>query len=257
MRKSLATLATISTLAALPWLGLAADEALPKGEAVLDHFVEATGGKAAYEKVRSEVSTGSFELTGKGIRGTVSSSKAAPNKLYLAIDLAGIGKIEDGSNGEIAWNRSALQGPRLKEGDEKAAALREATFNEPIHWRKLYKSVETVGIENVDDKACYKVVLTPLEGKPATHFYDRQSHLLMKVAMTLSSPNGEVAVESKLSDYRKDGDILTPHRLENSFLGQQFVITIDTLKWNEEIPKSRFDVPADVQALLPKAAATK
>jgi Protein of unknown function (DUF620) len=257
MRKSLATLATISTFAVLPWLSLAADEALPKGETVLDQFLEATGGKAAYEKVHTEVSTGTFDFTGKGIRGTVASAKAAPNKVYVAIDLAGVGKIEDGSNGEIAWNRSALQGPRIKDGDEKAAAMREATFNEPLHWRKLYKSAETVGMENVDDKVCYKVILTPLEGKPETQYFDRQSHLLVKFSMTLNSPMGEIAVESRLGDYRKDGDILTPHRLEQSAMGQQFVITIDTVKWNEEIPQSRFDVPADVQALLPKPGAAK
>ena len=52
-------------------------------------------------------------------------------------------------------------------------------------------------------------------------------------------------------------EILTPHRLELSAMGQNFVITIDTVKWNEDIPKSRFDVPADVQALLPKAGAAK
>jgi hypothetical protein len=257
MRKSLAIFTMVSTFAVLPWLSLADDEALPKGEAVLDQFIAATGGRPAYEKVHSEISTGSFDFTGKGIRGTATSYKAAPNKIYVAIDLAGVGKIEDGSNGEIAWNRSALQGPRIKDGDEKAASLREATFNEPLHWRKLYKSAETVGIENVDDKACYKVILTPLEGKPETQFFDRQSHLLVKFAMTLSSPMGEVAMESRLSDYRKDGDILTPHRLEQSAMGQQFVITIDTVKWNEEIPKSRFDVPADVLALLPKPAAAK
>jgi len=242
----------LAVFALLPWLGLAADPSLPKGEAILDQFIEATGGRAAYEKIHTEISTGSFDLTGKGIRGAVSSFKAAPNKIYVAVELAGIGKIEDGSNGEIAWNRSALQGPRIKDGDEKAAALREATFNEPLHWRKLYKSAETMGIENVDDKPCYKVILTPLEGKPETQFFDRQSHLLVKFAMTVSSPMGEVAVESRLGDYRKDGDLLTPHRLEQSAMGQQFVITIDTVKWNEEIPKSRFDVPADVQALLPK-----
>jgi hypothetical protein len=257
MRKFLAAFATIFTLALLPCLSLAADAALPKGEAVLDQFVEATGGRSAYEKIHSEVSIGSFEFTGKGIRGTANSYKAAPNKSYMAMELPGIGKIEDGSNGEIAWNRSALQGPRIKDGDERAAAMREATFNEPLHWRKLYKGAETVGIESVDDKVCYKVILTPLEGKPETQFFDRQSHLLVKFAMTLSSPMGEVAMETRLGDYRKDGDILTPHRLELSAMGQNFVITIDTVKWNEEIPKSRFDVPADVQALLPKAAAAK
>ncbi len=257
MSKSLATFATLSALAALPWLGYAADAALPKGEIILDQFIEATGGRAAYEKTHSEITTGSFDFSGKGIRGTTTSYKAAPDKIYVAIELAGIGKIEDGSNGEIAWNRSAIQGPRIKEGDEKAAALREATFNEPLQWRKLYKSAETVAIENVDDKACYKVILTPLEGKAETQFYDRQSHLLVKFAMIMTSPNGEISVESRLSDYRKDGDILTPHRIELNTMGQQFVITIDTVKWNEEIPKSRFDVPADVQALLPKTAVTK
>ncbi len=252
MRK-LQTTATFTFLAVLPVLRLAADEAVPKAETILDQYIEATGGKAAYEKIHSEISGGSFELPGKGIRGSLNGYKIAPNKSYMAVNIPGVGMIEDGSNGEIAWNRSALQGPRLKEGDEKATALREATFNTPLHWRKLYKRVETAGVENVGDQVCYKVVLTPNEGKPETQYYDQKSHLLVKVSMTLATPMGEIPVENKLSDYRKDGGILTPHRLEQSAMGQDILITIDNVKWNEEIPKSRFDVPADVQALLPKA----
>ena len=40
-----------------------AADTLPKGEEILDKFVDATGGKAAYEKVRNEKWTGTFEPT--------------------------------------------------------------------------------------------------------------------------------------------------------------------------------------------------
>lgn len=247
---------TIAAIALSAAFSLAAAET-PSGEAVLEQYVAATGGKAAYEKIQSEVSTGSFEFTGKSIRGTVASYKVAPNKSYLSMDIPGIGKMEDGSNGEIAWTRSALQGPRIKDGDERAATLREATFNGPIHWRKLYKSVALAGTENVGDRACYTLILTPHEGKPETHYYDTKSHFLLKVTMTVSTPMGEIPMESRLGDYRNDGGILTPHRLEQSAMGQEFVITIDSVKWNAEIPKDRFDIPADVQALLAKPEAAK
>ena len=49
---------------------LAADD-LPKAETILDKYIEVTGGKAAYEKNHSEVSTGTMEFVGKGIKGSV------------------------------------------------------------------------------------------------------------------------------------------------------------------------------------------
>jgi hypothetical protein len=35
-----------------------------------------------------------------------------------------VGKAEEGSNGQVAWSINGQQGPRIKEGDERAAALR-------------------------------------------------------------------------------------------------------------------------------------
>ena len=46
-------------------LALAADE-LPKAETILDKYVEATGGKAAYQKHHSEISKGTLEAVGPG-----------------------------------------------------------------------------------------------------------------------------------------------------------------------------------------------
>ena len=134
---------------------LAADE-LPKAETILDKYIEVTGGKAAYEKNRSEVSTGTMEFVGKGIKGTVSSFRAAPDKSYTEVDIQGIGKVKEGTDGKMAWSLSAMQGPRVKDGEEKASALQAARFNAELHWRDIYKA-ETKGVEKVDGKDCYKV----------------------------------------------------------------------------------------------------
>lgn len=231
-----------------------AEDKLPKGDEVLDKFVEATGGKAAYEKLDNEMWTGTFELAGKGIKGTATSYRSKPNKSYTTIDLENIGTIEEGTDGQIAWTKSAIQGPRVKEGDEKAAVMREATFNNPIHWRDLYSKAETAGAESVDSQECYKVILTPNEGKPETRYFDKKTNLLVKVTMTLASPMGEIPVETLVSDYKEQNGLLAPRKVNQKVLGQEFVVTIDTVKYNVEIPKDRFNLPDEIKALVAKPA---
>jgi zinc protease len=231
-----------------PWVR-SADEPLPKAEVIIDRFVEATGGKAAYQKCRTEVTTGAMEFVGKGIKGSVRSYKAEPNKTYSVTELEGVGTIEEGSDGKVAWSRSAIQGPRIKSGEEKTTSLRLATFNPDLRLREIYKTIECVGVETIDGQVCYKVVMTPQEGSPDTRYYDKKTNLLVRTSIILKSPMGEVPVESYLSDYRKEGDILVAHKLKQKALGQEFLILIDKVTWNRDLPKDRFDLPDDVKAL--------
>jgi hypothetical protein len=228
------------------------DEALPKGDAILDKFVEATGGKSAYDKVHNEKWTGTFEFVGKGVKGAVKSYRSEPNKSVTVVELEGIGTIQEGTDGETAWTLSSLQGPRIKQGDERALTLREATFRGPIEWRKLYKHAETTGVENVDDQSCYKVVLTPNEGKPETRYFDKKTNLLVKLSMLMASPMGEIPTETVLSDYKEQNGLLAPHKVRQKAMGQEFLISIDQVEYNIEIPKDRFDLPAEIKALTAK-----
>ena len=97
----------------------AADE-LPKGEAILDKFIEATGGKTAYQKVHSEVATGYMEFGAMQIKAKMTVYRAQPSFAYTEMTIEGMGKVQEGSDGKVAWSLSAMQGARLKEGDEKA-----------------------------------------------------------------------------------------------------------------------------------------
>src|SRR5579863_1436984 len=111
----------------------AADD-LPKAETILDRAVEVTGGKDAYAKIHTEVTSGTMELS--GMKGSSLSYKAAPDKVYTEITLQGIGKMTDGSNGTVAWSNSAIQGPHVKEGEEKDHAMLLAQFDSTAGWRK-------------------------------------------------------------------------------------------------------------------------
>lgn len=230
----------------------AAADKPPKAEDILDKYVEATGGKAAYEKIRTEITTAGLEFVGKGVGGTLTMYQAAPNKSYAVLDLAGVGKIEMGTDGEVAWEKSAMQGPRIKSGEERASAMREATMHSRAFWRDLYKSAELAGEETVDGQPCHKVILTPKEGKPETRYYDKKSALMVRVDVLAKSPMGEVPAETRVEDYRQVSGILIPHRLRQKVLGQEFTTTIQTVEFNVKLPGDRFDLPDDVKALLPK-----
>ena len=234
---------------ALPRL-VAAD--LPKAETILDKYIEATGGKAAYQKLHTQMQSGTFEMSAAGIKGAVTMYRAEPDLAYTEIVLEGIGKIADGFDGKVAWSNSAMQGPHVKDGAERAQALQTSRFNGELHWRETYKTAETTGIEAVDGKDCYKVVLTPAEGSPVTHYYDKETGLLAKMSLISQTPMGEVPSDSFATDYRKEGDILMPHKVRQSVAGQEFTITIETVKLNPEIPKDRFDLPDEIKALVNK-----
>src|SRR5260370_1192546 len=164
MIRSILALCGVLTLAA----AAQTTASLPKAEAVLDRFIEVTGGRVAYEKRHSRVSHATVDIAAAGIPGKMTTHAQKPDRNPGALEFPGVGVIDSGNAGDIVWENSAVMGPRLKSGVEKDEALRDAVFNSPIHWRELYTKVENTGIETVDGRAYYKLVLTPKAGKPVT-----------------------------------------------------------------------------------------
>jgi hypothetical protein len=235
-------------------IGTAADDELPKAETILDRYIEVTGGKQAYQNRKSEMATGTVDFAAQGIKGTLMRYAAEPDKSYAVVDIEGIGKIETGTGNGIAWEKSLISGPRVVSGDEKAQALRENLFNADFNWRKLYPKVETSGIETVDGEECYKLILTPAEGHPQTAYYQKKSGLVVKMTTILVSSMGDIPVEAVMSNYKEFGGILMPTKITQKAAGQEVSRTIQSLKINQEFAPDRFDPPAEIKALLNKAA---
>lgn len=239
-------------------LPLQADDGdLPKAEKILDRYVEAAGGLAAFDAITNRATKGSLELVAQGITMNMTVYAAKPNNAYVLAEAEALGKMESGISGDVAWSNSVLQGPQIKEGPEKDNSMRDATFDRLIYWRKDLESAETIGVESVDGKPAYKVITSPKLGKEQTLYFDQASKLLVKIESTAVSQAGEIPLEAYIEDYREIDGVRLPHRIRVNVLGQERIITTHSAEHNVQIPPGRFDLPADVQALLDKEKSGK
>jgi hypothetical protein len=224
----------------------------PTAEKILDRFVEATGGIKAYDKLQNSVVKGSLAIPAAGIALDITVYSARPNKMYSKAESPAIGSFESGTNDDICWENSTMQGARILEGAELAEKLRESKFESMAYWRGLYDTITVTGADTVEGSPCYKVELKTKDGKPRTYFFDQKSGLLAKTLSIVQSQMGEIPVEAFPTDYRKVGDILVSHKTSMKLMSQERIMTITSVAYNVAIPDSVFAVPAAVKELLKK-----
>ena len=244
----------VALFASLPVSVLAADK-LPTGDKVLEDFIEATGGRAAYEKMHNLTIEGKIEMSPMGMKGTIKVWAAEPNKSYVEAAIEGLGSNKEGINGDVVWTINDMQGSSVAEGEVRDARLRDAIFNSDLKWKEIYKSVECVGIEKVEGRDCYKVVKTPPTGKPKTSYYDVETKLLVKNDFVIANEMGDIPAESFSSDYRKVNGVMIAHKevLKVGAMEQAFIV--DKIETNVKMAENRFAVPQEIKDLIAKKKA--
>lgn len=227
---------------------------LPKADTVLEQYLEATGGRAAYEKIKNRTFSANIELAGAGLKGTIKATQAEPNRMVVVTEFGPIGKNVEGTDGQSAWVLSPILGDRVIEGEEKEAFLFRAIFHKDTRWKEIYQKVECTGIEDVNGKPAYKVVLTPRSGKPMAQFFDKESHLPVKETMTQITSMGEITLEIFPADFKKIDGILTPFAMTQKVLGQTVEVKVTEMKNNVDLPADTFKKPASLDKAETKKA---
>ena len=227
---------------------------LPKAEQVIAWYIESTGGINAYKKINNRISKSTLEIKGQGIKLDLITYQAKPNKSHLIINSDITGKMENGTDGNIVWEISAMNGAQIKEGKERANLLHLNAFDRLVYWENSFKKVETVALENVNERPCYKVIVKPKEEEleSQTLYFDKESHLLIKVELTVENPMGTIPMESYLSDYREIDGIKIPHKNIIKVMGQEREASVHSIEQNVDMPANQFDLPDEIKALLKK-----
>ena len=175
-------------------------------------------------------------------------------KYYSVVDLAGVGRQEDGSNGTVVWDKTVL-GPRLKTGVEKfLATCASSAMGEygrgALDTDSCYTKAEFAGEESINGKAVYKLMMMPKEGKPEEQFYDKESGLLVRTKMLMPSPMGEVPIVATIDEYRTINGIQTPVKISNKMGGVMMIMSFSSVKFNDAIPEAMFALPPEIDALV-------
>lgn len=234
---------------AAPAAEAAAD--LMSGEEVMERYLKVTGGREAYEAVKSVTLTGTLEM-GMGMTGKMKVYVLSSGKMRSDMTIEGVGEITSGTDGETVWSDNPMQGPRILEGSERDMTLQSSRIADEANWRERYKKVETVGVEMVNSKPAYKVEITPKEGSKRVAYYDKESGLLVKQTMKMESQMGEMPVEVFISDYKTVGGVMFPFKTRTLVMTQEMVATFDSVEVNTEIPAEKFELPDDIKELKAK-----
>jgi hypothetical protein len=224
----------------------------PEAEKILERYVEAIGGRAAFDKLQNAVSKATLDIPSVGIALDVTVYSARPNKFRSSAQSPAIGSIERGTDGNIFWEKSTMQGARILEGEELAEAFREAAFEGLVYWQTLYDSVAVTGADTVAGNLCDKVEMKAKTGKARTLFFDRKSGLIAKTRSVAATQMGDIPVDALVSDYRKVGDVLQAYKTVMTVMGQDRIITATSMEYNAAIPDSVFALPTDIKDLLKK-----
>lgn len=226
------------------------NDLLPTGAAVLEKSLEMTGGRAAFEQVKSRVSTVKLKMEQVGIEGTITMQQTADGNALMVANLPGIGETRTGLTDGVVWESNPMTGVRVVEGAEKQQQLRALRLNAELQPDKYFRKIETVGREKVGDRETFKVVLTPTDGEPETRYYDAENFRLLRVETAVQSPMGVIRATSDMSDYKQVDGMDMPHVIVQSLQGMKIVTTMDEVKHNVEIDPSVFALPEDVKKLL-------
>lgn len=215
---------------------------------IFSRYAQAIGGRAAFERTQSRMSSGSVEMANLKGKGTINLYAKAPNKFINVMRLPVIGTLKQGFDGKTGWRLNSVGEARVIEGDELAAMRRDAEFYREINLRDAYSRVSLKGKDKVSEREAYVVEGLLSDRTPERLYFDTQTGLLLRVSTERASQYGKLPADLYLWDYREvDGIKLPFWQLQSSTLptGGGIAVTIkwEQIKHNVPIDDSIFNIP--------------
>lgn len=188
----------------------AAGDSLPGVDTILDKYVQATGGKAAYRKLTSRVIKGTIEgIPGMAALGWEMYAKA-PNKTLSVVEITGFGSVTEGYDGRVAWANNPGMGAREKTGDELAKVKRESDFYREIKLKTIYPGLACTGKEKVNDEDAYVLEAKATASSQDKMYFSAKSGLMLRQDAEFDTPQGRVKTVVYPEDYRTVDGIKMP-----------------------------------------------
>ncbi len=212
-------------------------------EQIIDRSIEATGGRAAMEKLTSTWAKGLMEFTAQEVHGSMELWAKAPDKQLVVMNLETVGEIKQGFDGRIAWGQDASGQIIEVSGAPLADMQRNAVFNAALKWRDISPTAELTGQEAVGDRKAWVVRLTPTTGKPVTRYFDTETFLMLRESGTRETPQGAMDVRADFEDYRDVNGVKAPFVIRQFLPIGEIILKITEMKNNVEIADSQFAKP--------------
>ena len=239
--KRLVSIVVVGLVAACAAL-TAQTPALPTVDQVLEKYLTAMGGQAAFDKITSRTAKATIEIPDMGITGTMTITEKAPNKAMVVVEIAQM-TVREGTDGVVAWDENPQTGMREKTGLELAEYKRGSIFNIETKLKTAYPKMNVTGRDTVNGRPALVIDAIPEQGSIVKIFFDSETGLILKQAGSRETPEGPITFESFYDDYRTIDGIKQPHTLRQVTSRFTSVIRITEMKHNVPVDDALFRKP--------------
>lgn len=204
---------------------------------LIEKYLTAIGGRQKVSAIKSIDQSYSMELMGMAITARFIQDN---NRFYMNMSAPGMNIVKQVYDGEKGYVEQMGSRQPL-EGEDLAAAKDQATLFPELKYAHGGYTLALKGLEDVNGKPAYKLLVTKPSGKTTTELYDKMSFLKLK-EVTIEEAQGQtMTITNEFSDYQSVDGIMMPHTI--SISGQMpvpMVMKANSVKFNSEIDPALF-----------------
>jgi photosynthetic reaction center cytochrome c subunit len=221
-------------------------ETFPSVQEILGHYVQALGGQAALDRIKTRVFK-TARLNEKNPSSPTEWYQESPNKVLAYRSSEGY-ITWVGFDGRRAWaedNEKSYWG--ILNTKERNQIMRDSEMYVGSRLGTQYEKVETVGKEKIADHDTFVVAGTSPEGQKEKFFFDAQTGLLLRREIHEQTVLGFLPVQADFSDYRDVDGVKIPFVVQWSSAGGAWGVRVSSkiieIHQNVPIDDQKFDHP--------------
>ena len=209
--------------------------ALPTAQQILDHYTQAIGGRAAWEKLNSRVSRGTVRIEGIEGTGTLLEYEKAPNIQLSTMTLQNGYVYRDGYDGKAGWEQDPTGKVKDLKGAREADRSALSDFYSEINLGKIYPHPKMIGQKTADGRLAYVVEACVPGGQQRLLYFDAESGLLFRTDVFENPLSPTPTIVERQDDYRDVDGIKYPFRGSVQGRGVNIQFRITSLHHNVSI----------------------
>jgi zinc protease len=212
------------------------------GVNVVEDYLDAIGGMAKLQAIKSMASEASMSLMGQEAK--IVTKHKMPDKFLFSMQMNGMVMQEQKTNGQKAQTSQMGQAKVSMPGEPEFEEMKgKAQMFDQLEYLSKGFKIDLKGVEEVEGQKCYKLSVTDDKGELTTQFYNISNSLLVRISAVAGEGEKAKTVNTDFKDYREVSGILMPHEI--TLTGQApfpLVMKYGKFEFNGEINDTDFDI---------------
>jgi zinc protease len=229
-----------------PATGASASLPTLTADQILENYIKAIGGREAWKKLTTRISTGTIDVPAMNLSGLVMVKEKAPNRSVFTVNFNGA-VFQQGFDGATGWSSDPQNGLREQTGDELAETKRDSDFYHPLDLKQVYSKITVTGTDKIDDRDAYVVEASSGELGTDRIYFDAQNGLVLRIVGQHHTLEGPATFTEDFRDFREVDGIKLPYTVHQESPSSTFTIKFTEIRHNEAIDDAIFSKPTAVR----------